>query len=422
MKKEKQTINELLNEFENYLISLNRSKFTIRQYKSIWKKFEEYAASCNVKYYDRTIGNMFIRSQLENYAYADLNQMQKRLVNTIDALFIFQQEGVLKMGPAQLKRKQPRKFEGEIGLAMEAFINYKRMVFSLAKTTLRAHHQFLHDFLLFLNDQGVKKMVAISQVYISSFIKSLPANTLALNHSKLGVIKSFLHYAFEEQLLTVDYASIIQRDNYKAQPKVPSVFSLEEIKCLLQSVERSNPSGKRDYVIILLAAKLGMRAGDIAGLKFKNINWDKRFIHFTQFKTNKELVLPLLPEVGNAIIDYLKHGRPISNDPNCLLQLIGPYKAISAGDVGRIVQSQMQRANINTKHRRHGPHALRHSFATNMLQNKTSLPVISEALGHTSTESTMYYLRVSTDQLKQCALEVPIVAASFYNQKGGFKS
>ena len=422
MKKEKQIINELLKEFEDYLISLNRSKFTIRQYKNIWKRFKEYAASRNIKSYDRTVGDQFIKSQLGNYVYADLNQMQRRLVNTIDALFIFQQAGVLNMGPAPLKRKPLRKFEGEIGLAMEAFINYKKMVFGLAKTTLRAHQQFLHEFLFFLNGKGVKKMVAISQVYIFAFIKSLPANTLAVNHSKLGVIKSFLHYAFEEQLIITDYASIIQRDNYKQQPKVPSVFSEEEIKCLLQSVERSNPSGKRDYIIILLAAKLGMRAGDIAGLQFENINWDQRFIHFTQFETNKELVLPLLPEVGNAIIDYLKYGRPESNHPHCFLQLIGPYKAISSADVGRIVQSQMQRASINTKNRRHGPHALRHSFATNMLQNKTLLPVISEALGHTSTESTMYYLRVSKEQLKQCALEVPMVAASFYNQKGGFKS
>lgn len=422
MKKEKQIINELLKEFEDYLISLNRSQFTLRQYKYIWKKFKDYSASRNIKYYDRTVGDQFIKSQLGNYTYAALNQMQRRLVNTIDALFIFQEEGILNMGPAPLKRKPPRKFEGEIGLAMEAFINYKKIVFNLAKTSLRAHHQFLHEFLLFLNDKEIKKMLEISQIYIFSFIKSLPAKTLAVNHSKLGVIKSFLRYAFEEQLIIADYASIIQRDNYKEQPKVPSVFSEEEIKCLLQSVERSNPSGKRDYVIILLAAKLGMRAGDIAGLQFENIDWDQRFIHFTQFKTNKELVLPLLPEVGNAIIDYLKYGRPESNHPYCFLQLIGPYKAISAGDVGRIVQSQMQRANINTKNRRHGPHALRHSFATNMLQNETSLPVISEVLGHTSTESTMYYLRVSKDQLKQCALEVPMVAVSFYNQKGGFKS
>ena len=133
---------------------------------------------------------------------------------------------------------------------MEAFINYKKQVYSLAKTTLRGHNQFLHEFLLFLTNKGVKNLTAISQVYIFSFIKSLPAYKLALNHSKLGVIKAFLRYTFEERLLHVDYSTVIHRDNYKQQPKVPSVFSVEEIKCLLKSVNRSSPSGKRDSSIL----------------------------------------------------------------------------------------------------------------------------------------------------------------------------
>jgi site-specific recombinase XerD len=184
----------------------------------------------------------------------------------------------------------------------------------------------LHEFLVFLIDKGVKSLSEISHVYIFSFIKSLPANRLAVNHSRLGVIKAFLRYTFEEQILPIDYSTIIHRNNCKSQPKVPSVFSVDEIKCLLKSVDRSNPSGKRDYIVILLAAKLGMRAGDIADLQFENINWVNHFIHFTQFKTKKELVLPLLPEVGNAIIDYLKHAMPESNDPHCFLQLIAHTK------------------------------------------------------------------------------------------------
>lgn len=422
MKKEKQTISGLLTAFESYLISLKRSRFSIRTYKSIWRPFKEYATAHHTKFYDRSLGDRFIKSQLGNYNYADLNKSQKRLVNTIDALYVFQQQGALLMGRSPLRRKPPRKFDGEIGLAMQTFFNYKKEVYGLTESTLKGYNQLLHKLLVFLTDKGVLKLSAISPVYIYSFIKSLPANRLAINHSMLGLVKAFLRYAFEEQLLSVDYSNIIHRDNYRGQPRVPSVFSVEEIKLLIDSIDRNNPSGKRDYAIILLAAKLGMRAGDIAGLLFENINWDQRFIRFIQFKTNKELVLPLLPEVGNAIVDYLKYSRPESSDPHCFLQLIGPYKAIRPEDVGRIVQSQMQRANISTKNRKHGAHALRHSFATNMLENKILLPVISEALGHSSIESTMYYLRVNKNQLRQCALEVPLVDASFYQQKGGFKS
>jgi len=147
MKKEKQTIEELLTAFEEYLISLKRSRFTIRQYKSIWKSFKDYTTTHCIHFYDRSVGDQFIKSQLGNYNYSDLSQIEKRLVNTIDALYIFQQEGALYMGPAPLKRKPLRKFEGEIGLVMQTFINYKKTVFSIAKTTLNGHNQFLHEFL-----------------------------------------------------------------------------------------------------------------------------------------------------------------------------------------------------------------------------------------------------------------------------------
>lgn len=421
MKQEKQTINTLLTEFEDYLISLKRNQVTIRQYKSIWKLFREYAKSNHIKFYDHSVGDRFIKSVLGNYEYSTLNQIQRRLVNTINALYLFKKEGALRMGNSPLKRKLPREFEGEIGVAMQTFVNFKKTTFNLARTTVNTHCRSLHLFLYFLTSNGVNTVTGINHVYIFSFIKSLPSNRLAVNHTVLGVVKAFFQYVFEEKLVSTDYSKIIQRDNYKQQPKLPSVFSAEEIKTLLHSIDRANASGKRAYAIILLATKLGMRSGDIAGLRFENINWEKGFIHFNQMKTGKEIILPLLPEVGNAIIDYLKHGRPKSDLSICFLQTIGPYKAITSSDVGGIVQYQMQRANINTKSRKHGPHALRHSFATNLLQNKTLLPVISEALGHAHTESTMCYLRVDKDQLRQCALQVPLVPSSFYNHKGGFK-
>ena len=135
--KEKQTIGELLAGFETYLIALKRSRFTLRQYKQVWKLFQAYCTSHHIQFYDRSVGDQFIASQLGNYNYADLTQMQRRLVNTIDALYVFQKEGALHMGPAPLKRKPPREFEGEIGLVMASFINYKKTVFDLAKTTLK---------------------------------------------------------------------------------------------------------------------------------------------------------------------------------------------------------------------------------------------------------------------------------------------
>ncbi|MFO7882045.1 MAG: site-specific integrase, partial [Kosmotogaceae bacterium] len=194
----------------------------------------------------------------------------------------------------------------------------------------------------------------------------------------------------------------------------------EEIEQFISSIDRGNPKGKRDYAMFLLALKLGLRSSDIANLKFENISWQTNEFIFEQRKTGKSITLPILPEVGNAIIDYLKYGRPLSNENYCFLQIVSPHNKIAPTDIANSVRFYLNRANIDLRNRKHGPHALRHSFASGLLEQSTPLPVISEALGHSNTMSTMFYLRIDTSSLKQCALEVPSIPFSFYRQKGGY--
>lgn len=417
-----QTIDELVIKFENHLRSLQRSRFTIRQYWQTWKPLKIFMSANNIKFFDITVGQQFLKSKLGAYEYGNLNQIQRRLVNTVDALSVFQRTCEIHFGPAPLRRNPPKVFTGEIGLLMEVFINFRKATFALAKSTVNNNIRSLHTLFLFFMEKGVQKMGDVSAVHILSFIKSLDPNTTAVNHSTLGIIKAFLKYAYEEKAVATDWSMIVQRTNYKQQPKLPSSFSMEEIMLFLNSIDRSNSSGRRDYAMMLLAIKLGMRVSDIAGLKFENIDWDKRILTFTQFKTKKCITLPLLPEIGNAIIDYLKYARPVSDESHCFLQQLAPHKKVTAEDVSRIARFYIRRSGVPTKERKHGAHALRHSFASELLGNKTSLPVISEALGHGNTASTMFYLRIDKDQLRQCALDVPSVPSTFYNQKGGFVS
>ncbi|MFV1976903.1 MAG: site-specific integrase, partial [Candidatus Scalindua sp.] len=203
-------------------------------------------------------------------------------------------------------------------------------------------------------------------------------------------------------------------------PKLPSTFTDGEINALLKAVDRGSPKGKRDYAILLLAIKLGLRASDICELKFENIIWERNLITINQYKTGKTLELPLLPEIGNAIIDYLKHGRPVSQDSNCFIHVQSPYDRIHTSDLGNLVRRYITLAGINYSNRKHGPHAFRHCFASALLKEKVPLPVISEALGHKNMASTMFYLRIDINPLRKCALEVPPVPSSFYEQEGGY--
>jgi len=199
---------------------------------------------------------------------------------------------------------------------------------------------------------------------------------------------------------------------------LPTTYTKEEVEKLLKSVDRANPKGKRDFAMILLAARLGLRASDICRMKFENINWKQNMIRIKQTKTARTVELPLLTEVGNAIIDYLKYGRPESALPYIFLCMGQPYGKLKEPTLHSIVTFYLKRAKIdNLDKKKHGPHALRHSLACSLLEQKTPLPVISEVLGHSNTESTKTYLRIDLNSLRQCSLEVPALNSPYYSQE-----
>ena len=417
MEQKKQTIDKLTEDFHRYLRSIRRSEHTIRLYLVAWKKLKVYMASRRLKIYNGKIGEAFLVSELGKYKYENLTTNKQNFVGKIEALVDFQNTGRVLLG---IRRKPPKVFTGAIGKTMKAFIDFRTRIYSLANITINNYEIYLHSFLCFLNDRGIRSVSKITQAGILQFVGQLNPSKPAARHVALYILRNYAQYLYEQGLVNIDYSKKIPSDNYKQQPRLPSTFSKEEIELFINSIDRGNPKGKRDYAIFLLALKLGFRASDIASLKFENISWSTNEFTFEQQKTGKSITLPILPEVGNAIIDYLKYGRPVSNESNCFLQVVPPHNKIAPHDVGNCVRFYLKRAGINLHNRKHGPHAFRHSFAAGLLNETTPLPVISEALGHTSSMSTMFYLRIDTSSLKQCALDVPRVPFSFYKQKGGY--
>jgi len=271
-----------------------------------------------------------------------------------------------------------------------------------------------------MGDNGIRSLSRITQPDFLHFITQLDTSKPAARHVAINIIKNYAHYLYENGLVGKDYSRTIPSDNYKRQAKLPSTFSKEEIEMFINAIDRGNPKGKRDYAMFLMALKLGFRSSDVANLKFESISWSTNEFIFEQKKTGKSITLPILPEVGNAIIDYLKYGRPQSSEKHCFLQVVYPYNKLAPHDLANAIQFYLKRAGIHLHNRKHGPHAFRHSFASSLLHEATPLPVISEALGHTTSMSTMFYLRIDTSALKQCALDIPPVPYCFYKQKGGY--
>ena len=417
MENQRQTIDDLMNVMFDYMRDIHRSEGTIIRYRRKWQKVKNFMLDNQIKHYDAKVGKAYLTSILGSQDYNQLNKKEKELVNVTEVLTEFRKTGRIQIGP---RRHHPKVFKEDLGRIFKNFIDYRENTLNLSSKTIQSYVIYLYPFYCHLILKEIKHISGIKASEILFYIKQMDPNDSAKKHVSLNILRIFFRYLYEHYILSVDFSSIIPKDNYKNQPKLPSTFTDGEIDALLKAVDRGNPKGKRDYAILLLATKLGLRASDICELKFENIIWERNVITFNQFKSGRALELPLLPEIGNAMIDYLRHGRLVSLDSNCFIHVQTPYDRIHTSDLGNLVRRYITLAGINCSKRKHGPHALRHCFASALLKEKVPLPVISEALGHKNMASTMFYLRIDINSLRKCVLEVPSIPSSFYEQKGGY--
>ena len=391
---------------------LQRADGTVIWYKYLWRKLGKYMANNGILYFDSTVGKTYLLEQFGDVDYAELRKTDKDVVKVVSVLCEFYNTGTI------MTTKERTVFDGPIGDLMKKYFCYltsKRM----KKHTVDDHEQHLHRFLRFLDENKVTSVMSINQLHLLNFIKGLDPRFSSLVHGGLRSIRCFLKYLYEEKLVEENLSLLVPRDNYISQPKLPSTYSSNEIENMIASIDRANAHGKRNYALVMLAARLGLRVSDIRNLKFENLLWEECKIVLNQYKTGNPIELPLLADVGDAIIDYLKYGRPKSNEPFVFLIARYPFTLISASVITVVVQKAFLLAGVDIENRKHGPHALRHSLAGLLLEQGTALPVITEVLGHENTESTRYYLRIDLKSMRQCILDVPAVAGSFYNQKGG---
>jgi site-specific recombinase XerD len=389
-----------------------RAPGTQRHYLVLWNRIRRYMDSRKIRFLDTTVCDAYLEHTYADQDFMDLTKRDRDMIKAVEVLAEYINTGTIA------PRKEVAVFDGSIGRLMTRYLAYKATL-RLAKHTLAEYEQHLFRFLTFLSNNNLTEIKDVNQLHFLLYLKGIDPRYTSLPHMSIRVLRDFFKYLYNEGILDTDMSVFIPKYNYKKQPKLPSTYKKQEVKILINSVDRASKAGKRNYAIILLAARLGLRASDITNLKFSDLHWEKNIIRIKQYKTDNTLELPLLPEVGNAMIDYLKYGRPVSDHPHVFLVARSPYNPMSGSGVGTIVQNTFASADIDTGNRKHGPHALRHSLAGFLLENRVTLPVISEVLGHEKSESTRFYLRVDLNSLKKCMLDVPAIDPLFYSQKGG---
>jgi len=187
-----------------------------------------------------------------------------------------------------------------------------------------------------------------------------------------------------------------------------AVLPAHSVEQLVDSPDPATPTGRRDRAMLLLAARTGLRPGDIAGLRLRDIDWRQGQITLTQHKTATVLTLPLLADVGTAIAEYLLHDRPSgTGDDHVFMRSQAPHVALSSStDLYHVAAGAFARTQAASEgDTGRGLRVLRASLATRMAEQDTPLPVISGALGHRGTDSAKHYLAADETRMRQCCLD-----------------
>lgn len=360
----------------------------------------------SIKNYNSNVGEVFLQAISEKRA-SNWNTFRRSVFLLTDFLFC----GKVRN---RIVHRVNHELPGEIGEVAKKFITLQASM-RRSEGTLYAHQCILSYFIKHLTVRTVFHIVDIKEADVLSFISSIENN----KEKSLYTVRMFCRYLYEQGLLEKNIEYVIGRNRYPQREKLPSVYDATEVKQIESSVNQANSAGKRDYAMLLLATRLGLRASDIAGLKFENLDWDKSIIRLTQSKTGRDIELPLLTDVGEALINYLKYGRRVSKSQNIFLSALAPYRTIDWSVVSASIRRIINSSKVDIRNRKTGPHAMRHTLASQLLSNGVALPVISETLGHANTQTTMGYLRIDINGLMSCTLDVPMVSSDFYMQEGG---
>jgi len=276
-----------------------------------------------------------------------------------------------------------------------------------ANATIISNNGTVRKFIIFLKEIGVHSSTEISVPQVTDFLKSYAAAKPKYIATILYVLRNYLGFLYEKEFMDSDISANLPSVRLMRNAFIPHSWNKEDVLKLLNAIDREDSKGKRDYAIILIVVRLGLRASDIRNIRITDINWQRRTINLTMQKTGYPIELPLLDDIGWAVIDYLKNGRPDTKCNRLFVRHRAPFDAVGENETFyRELHRYMQAVGITPPKSGHcGLHSLRSTLARQMLDSNVPLSVISETLGHQNINTTSIYLKIDIEGLRKCALD-----------------
>lgn len=276
----------------------------------------------------------------------------------------------------------------------------------LATATIINYVPFVRDFLKHQFGEGPVTLSRLGAGDVVGFVQHRVPG-LHLKRAKLmaTALRSFLRYARYRGDITLDLTAAVPVVANWSMTSIPRAIGADQVRQLLDSIDRDHATGRRDYAILLLLARLGLRSGEVTFLELDDIDWNAGQLR-VRGKSGERNELPLPVAVGEAIAAYLQSGRPHSTSRRVFLRAKAPIRGFrGASGVGSLVRHSLERAGINAPTK--GAHQFRHGLATEMLRQGASLGEIGELLGHCHPQTTKIYTKVDITALRTLALPWP---------------
>jgi len=392
------SVQELVRQAREYLAEKGYSPKTIQRFEGTWNKVVMYCEANGVQVFDEKAVDEYLTSI--GLASDDLTSAQKNKALRIRCLLSIDEHGSIPRITHKEKYPLPERF-------LPVLDEYRNAVIArgVSSTTVSNKTHAIKRMLAHLGRiDSIDELCPDDVIDYVHSMSHLSSQTVA---GHLYQIRDFLKHLCSVKAMDEGLKNLFPVILSHKYSSLPSTYSTEEIACLLSAVQ-GGECPLRNQAILLLASQIGMRAGDIRSLHIDDIDWGNAKITFTQHKTAKTITLPLPDECRYALIDYLKNERPASSSTRIFLKARAPFTPFDGiGPFYHVVTSRFHSAGIRTAGRKRGLHSLRHSAATNMLENNTPYPVISAILGHSNANTTRQYLRVDIEKLRNLSLEVP---------------
>jgi integrase len=403
-------LSELIEQTKESIRAFEHSQSTLYQYQMAWKELSGYFAEHHQVLFSRPLAEQYVLESKKKRESGVIKKWRHKL-NRLATLMLIECQETGRVTWKKHKEDPPMRLCQSTYILLH--LDYLNVLKKDGKGqgTIQIYDLVSRQFLEYLEERKIQGLEQVQRKDISAFIPAIAKQYQPGSmRTVLSALRGFIRYVdkklaessphFNELCLS----QAIPSSSGRITTVFPTITNEEEQK-LLDSADCATPAGKRNYAILLLALRTGLRSIDIISLKLGDIQWRRSTIAIVQAKTGVPLILPLLTDVGNALADYILHGRPDSQQPYLFLHTQAPYRQLSARAGYGLSCKMMKAAHIRqSPGDRKGLHCLRHYVAARLLSEETPLPIISSILGHRNKDSTKVYLSTDLTHLRVCAL------------------